>query len=56
MVLETLTEPKNHWKVKGWGRIILVYGLLHVGLAVLVYGIGLLLKRIAAERESAGEA
>ena len=53
MQLDYFTTDENYWRVKGAGRLILVAGLLLLNLAAIIYGIGLLLKRIAAERREA---
>ena len=46
MLLDRFIEPEQYWRIKGYGRLLLLAG-------IFVYGIGLLLKRIHAEREQA---
>lgn len=46
MLLDRFLEPEQYYAVKGYGRLILLAG-------IAVYGVGLVLKRIAAEREDA---
>lgn len=44
--LSRLVSPHNYWAVKGFGRILLV-------VAIAVYGVGLIMARIALERRQA---
>lgn len=41
-----VVSPHNYWAVKGFGRILLV-------VAICVYGVGLIMSRIAKERRQA---
>lgn len=45
-MIERWIEPTVYWKLKGYGRLLLL-------LAIAVYGAGLLLRRIATERATA---
>lgn len=45
-MLTNLIDTESYWKIKGYGRILLLCG-------IFVYGIGLLLKRIHAEKREA---
>ena len=44
--LDRWLDPEAYYAVKGYGRLVLL-------LAIFIYGIGLVLKRIAAERDAA---
>lgn len=45
-LLEDLTEPEQFWKVKGWGRFILAFGLIVMIIGSMIYIMGSMLKRI----------
>ena len=47
-IIDEVLEPRNYYAVKGYGRILLLT-------AIFVYGVGLVLMRMSAERDKALE-
>ena len=46
MIIDRYTDPERYWAIKGYGRLLLLLG-------IAVYGAGLVLKRVHAEKREA---